>query len=218
MSNIPSANVCRAAVASEASWRKARIGLLGGSFNPAHDGHLHVSDLALDRLGLDYVWWLVSPQNPLKSEQGMAPLAERVAGARALARDARVIVTDIERTMGLSRTADVIRGLGRIFPSTRFVWLMGADNLCRFHRWRDWTRIFRMLPIAIFDRPTYSLPARASVAARRFAPCRLAERQARSLADSRPPAWIFLRGARHAASATAIRDARPAHHDCRHHD
>lgn len=213
MSNRPSNNACPAVAAGEASWRKARIGLLGGSFNPAHDGHLHVSNLALDRLGLDYVWWLVSPQNPLKPERGMAPLAERVAGARGLARDARVIVTDIEQAMGSNRTADVIRGLGRIFPSTRFVWLMGADNLCRFHRWRNWTRIFRMLPIAIFDRPTYSLRAPVSVAARRFAPYRLAERQARSLAGSRPPAWIFFRAARHAASATAIRDARGRHDD-----
>ena len=209
MSNRPSTNDRHAVAAGEAAWRKARIGLLGGSFNPAHDGHLHISNLALDRLGLDYVWWLVSPQNPLKSERGMAPLAERVAAAQGLVGDARVIVTDIEQTMGSNRTADVIRRLGRMFPSTRFVWLMGADNLCRFHRWRNWTRIFRMLPIAIFDRPTYSLRAQASVAARRFAPYRLAERQAGSLAGSRPPAWIFLCTARHAASATAIRDARP---------
>ena len=213
MSNRPSNNDSPAVAADEAAWRKARIGLLGGSFNPAHDGHLHVSNLALDRLGLDYVWWLVSPQNPLKSEQGMAPLAERMVRARGVARDARVIVTDIEQAIGSNYTADVINGLGRMFPSARFVWLMGADNLCRFHRWRNWTRIFRMLPIAIFDRPTYSLGASVSVAARRFAPHRLAERQARFLAGSRPPAWIFLRAARHAASATAIRDAHRGHHD-----
>ncbi len=213
MSNTPSNNVSPAVTANKASWRKARIGLLGGSFNPAHDGHLHISNLALDCLRLDYVWWLVSPQNPLKSEHGMASLAERLAAARGFAGDARVIVTDIERALGSNYTAEVIRGLGRMLPSTRFVWLMGADNLCRFHRWRNWTRIFRMLPIAIFDRPTYSLRAQVSVAAKRFAPYRLAERQARSLAGSRPPAWIFFRAARHAASATAIRDARRGHDD-----
>ena len=126
-----------------------RIGLLGGSFNPAHDGHLYVGDVALRRLGLDYVWWLVAPQNPLKPVADMAPLEKRLAAARALAgRDPRLIVTDLERMLGTRYTIDTLKALARRFRGVRFVWLMGSDNLDQFHRWRRWEEIVRLVPVA----------------------------------------------------------------------
>ena len=135
------------------------IGLFGGSFNPAHSGHLDLSLAALRHLGLDYVWWLVSPQNPLKPVNGMAPFAERFAGARAIARHPRLIVTDIETSLGTVYTAQTLRRLAARFPRLRFVWLMGADNLATIHRWRDWQDIFERVGVAVFDRPSYSLGA-----------------------------------------------------------
>ncbi|MFQ5534800.1 MAG: nicotinate-nucleotide adenylyltransferase [Sphingomonadales bacterium] len=189
-------------------WRKTRVGLLGGSFNPAHAGHRHISRAALERLGLDYVWWLVSPQNPLKPAAGMAPLEERLAQARHVADHPRILVTDIERRIGTRYTAQALERLTAMFPTTRFVWLMGADNLRQIDRWRDWADIFRTVPIAIFDRPTYSFRAMAGAAARRFKRFELPQSRARALAHQRPPAWTFIRGGRHPASATAIRAAR----------
>ena len=146
---------------------RLRVGLLGGSFNPAHDGHRHISLLALRRLGLDQVWWLVSPQNPLKSTAGMAPLAERMAGARAAARHPAIKVTDIERRLGTRFTADTLVRLRRRFPDLGFVWLMGADNLVQVPKWQRWTEIFTCMPVAVFDRPSYSYAALAGKAATR---------------------------------------------------
>ena len=187
-----------------------RIGLLGGSFNPAHDGHRHLSLWALRRLGLDAVWWLVSPQNPLKPPKGMASLADRLAGARRAARHPRIRVTDIERALGTRYTADTLEDLRRHFPDARFVWLMGADNLRQIARWRRWPSIFRGVPVAVFDRPSYALGALSGVAARRFAGSRIPERAAATLAGRRPPAWCFLTIPRHPASATRIRAGQPA--------
>jgi nicotinate-nucleotide adenylyltransferase len=187
-----------------------RIGLLGGSFNPAHDGHRHVSLLALHRLELDEVWWLVSPQNPLKPIAGMAPFAGRLAEARRVANHPRIHVTDIEADLGTAYTADTLPKLLRRFPGVRFVWLMGADNLVQIDRWRDWRTIFGTLAIAVFDRPHYSLRALACKAARRFRRARLKESQAGALADVPPPAWVFLRTRLNATSATAIRARRGA--------
>lgn len=183
-----------------------RIGLLGGSFNPAHDGHLHISRLALARLGLDQVWWLVSPQNPLKPAAGMASLADRLASARRVAAAERHIqVGDLETGLGTRYSADTIRALKRCYPQTHFIWLMGADNLQQFPRWRDWTSIFEAVPIAVFDRDTYSFAALAGKAAKRFASGRIGPRKARRLAMTPPPAWVYFHIPRHPASATEIR-------------
>lgn len=181
------------------------VGLLGGSFNPAHDGHLHISREALKRLGLDQVWWMVSPQNPLKPQAGMAAFADRVAAARRVARDPGIRVVDIENRLGTTQTATTLERLCAAMPSTRFVWLMGADNLATIHRWYRWNKIFTTVPLAVFARPTYDSKALAGVAATRFAKARVPERDASALAWKTPPAWMFLAIRRHAASATAIR-------------
>ena len=152
--------------------RHRRIGLLGGSFNPAHRGHLHLSLTALKCLDLDEVWWLVSPQNPLKPVAGMAPFADRLEQARQIAAGHnRIRVTDLENRLGGSHyTADTLRILRRRFPRLRFVWLMGGDNLAQIPHWERWTEIFRTVPIAVFDRPSYSLKALAGRAAQAFRP------------------------------------------------
>ncbi len=185
-----------------------RIGLLGGSFNPAHAGHRHISLAALTRLRLDRVWWLVSPQNPLKPVAGMAPLAGRLALARRVAAHPRIVVTDLEARLGTRYTADTLAALTARFPRVRFVWLMGADNLIQLPDWQHWTQIFHTMPIAVFARPAYCLRASGGKAARRFARHRRAERNAGSLADQRPPAWTLFHIPLHPASATALR-ARP---------
>ncbi len=184
------------------------VGILGGSFNPAHEGHRAISLAALHRLGLDEVWWLVSPQNPLKPVAGMAPFAERFAGATAIARHPRIRVSDLEPRLGTSYTADTIAKLVRRFPHHAFVWLMGADNLAQIDRWKDWQQIFHAVPVAVFARPSYSLKALAAKAARRFARARLPEAAAQGLATAEPPAWVFLHGPLSPVSATAIRAAR----------
>jgi nicotinate-nucleotide adenylyltransferase len=190
--------------------RRRRVGLLGGSFNPAHGGHLHISLEALKRLGLDEVWWLVSPQNPLKPRAGMGSLAERLAGARAVASHPRIKVTDLERRLGTTYTADTLAALTRRFPRIRFVWLMGADNLLQISRWDRWQNIFHLVPIAVFARPSYSLASLSGPAARRYARQRVSLRDARRLADTDPPAWVFLPTRLDARSATDIRSRRGA--------
>jgi nicotinate-nucleotide adenylyltransferase len=187
---------------------RRRIGLLGGSFNPAHNGHRHISLIALKALGLDAVWWLVSPQNPLKPAAGMAPFAERMARAAKVARHPRIHICDIEERLGTRYTLDSLTALGRRFPETRFVWLMGADNLKQISRWKHWQRIFSLVEIAVFDRPSYSLPALASKAAHRFAGRRLKAGAVRGHDTARLPAWRFVACPRHQASATAIRERR----------
>ncbi len=184
-----------------------RIGLLGGSFNPAHEGHLHISHVALDTLGLDALWWLVSPQNPLKPVAGMAPFEARLTAARALADDPRILVSDMERQLHTRYTADTLAALIERYPHAAFVWIMGADNLAQIEKWRDWTAIFAALPIAVFDRPTYSDTALACPAAERFAASRIDASRARELAGLTPPAWVFVRGKLNSASATRIREA-----------
>ena len=185
-----------------------RIGLLGGSFNPAHEGHLHISLLALDHLALDELWWLVSPQNPLKPVDGMAAFDERLVAAHELAEDPRITVSDMERRLGTRYTADTLRALNKRFPRTKFVWVMGADNLEQISSWRNWTAIFEAVPIAVFDRPNYSYGALACGAARRYASSRIDQRQAPRLAGLSPPAWVLVRSKLHAASATSIRESR----------
>lgn len=183
----------------------SRIGLLGGSFNPAHGGHRHISLEALDRLDLNEVWWLVSPQNPLKPAAGMSELGERLESARAVAAHPQIRVTGIERVLATRFTADTLQALVQRLPRVDFVWLMGADNLAQVDRWDRWTRIFHTVPVAVFDRPSYSFTAVTAKAARRFARHRLAESSAKRLADERPPAWVFLHIRKDPRSATAIR-------------
>lgn len=185
-----------------------RIGLLGGSFNPAHDGHRDISLAALAYLDLDEVWWLVSPQNPLKPQKGMAAFSERLKSAEDVADHPRIRVTGIESRLGTQYTADTLRKLVTRFPSYRFVWLMGADNLAQIASWRDWTRIFHLTPIAVFDRPTYTNRALTSLAARRFRRSRRREAALKTLAATPAPAWVFVHHRLNPISATAIRAER----------
>jgi len=180
---------------------------LGGSFNPAHGGHLHLSLLALERLDLDEVWWLVSPHNPLKPVAGMAPFAVRLEGAQRVAvGHKRIVDSDLEQQLGGSTyTADTLRALCRRFPRLRFVWLMGADNLVQLRYWQRWREIFRTAAIAVFDRPSYSLKALAGLPARRFARHRVPVSAARRLAEMKPPAWVFFHSRLDPRSATRIR-------------
>ncbi len=185
-----------------------RIGLLGGSFNPPHAAHLLISEIALKRLGLDRVWWIVTPGNPIKSHAELAPLDERLTQCRRLASDSRIEVTGFERDLTTTYTAATLAFLTGRYRDVRFVWLMGADNLAQFHRWYRWRTIFRALPIAVVDRPGWRLKGLSAPAARAFAPARMPERDAMALASSTPPAWTFLTGPLSPLSSTAIRAAR----------
>jgi nicotinate-nucleotide adenylyltransferase len=200
------------------AWAGRSVGLLGGSFNPAHDGHLHASLLALRTLGLDQVWWLVSPQNPLKPVKGMAPFAQRLAQCRVLVRHPRIVVSDIETELGTRYTVDILAELKKRYPRTRFVWIMGADNLIQIRRWKNWRKIFATVPVAIYDRPPYSLKAKASFAARRYARWRRQGAEARTLGQAKSPAWAFFHTKLKAISSTAIRRMQaegPSHIDHR---
>ena len=189
-----------------------KVGLLGGSFNPAHEGHLHISLEALKRLGLDFVWWLVSPQNPLKSEHGMAPFALRFASAEAAAAHPRIHASDIEARIDTRFTADTLCHITRLYPKTHFVWLMGADNLAQFHRWQRYHEIMRTMPVAVFDRPTYSISALRAKMPTNYAASRANRRQWSRLATAPSPAWAFITCPRHPASATEIRASKARGH------
>jgi len=181
-----------------------RIGLLGGSFNPPHEGHVHISDVALKRLGLDYVWWLVSPQNPLKSKRHTAPLDKRVALARRLVHEKRVIVTDVERALGTRYTVDTLEALKRRFPEAKFVWLMGSDNLAGFHLWKDWPRIVELMPVAVVMRPGSMLAPLQAKAMQRF--WRIRGKTMRGFRGVRAPALVVVGGPRNTQSSTALRN------------
>jgi nicotinate-nucleotide adenylyltransferase len=184
-------------------------GLLGGSFNPAHSGHRRISLAAQRALGLDEVWWLVSPGNPLKAQAGMAPLPARLASARRQARGTRIIPTAIEARLGTRYTVDTLEKLVRLYPKRRFVWLMGSDNLAQFHRWREWRRIARIMPIAVIARPGYMADAQSARAMgwlRRFV---RPAGQAKSWTLWRPPALVLLRFRPDPSSATRLRALRP---------
>lgn len=185
-----------------------RIGLYGGSFNPAHGGHRHVSLLALKRLGLDRIWWIVTPGNPLKDPDELATTAQRVAEAGKVAADPRIDVTSFEEEIGARYTVDTLAYLKRRCPGVRFVWIMGADNLASFHRWRGWRRIARMMPIAVVDRPGWTLKALGSRGGVFLSRSRIAESEALGLAGRRPPAWVFLHGPRSHLSSTMLRRMR----------
>lgn len=185
-----------------------KIGLLGGSFNPAHDGHRTISLVALKKLGLDRVWWLVTPQNPLKSADDTADYDVRLEHARRAARHPRIVVSDFERRMNVTFTFETLRLIRMRYSSVRFVWLMGADNLVSFSEWENWREIARLAPIAVFARPGSKIRAPFSHAARCLSRHRLDEEDAKLLATTRPPAWVYLTDTLHPASSTAIREKR----------
>lgn len=183
-----------------------RIGLLGGSFNPPHAAHRAISLFALKRLKLDRVWWLLSPGNPLKEHKDLHTLAERTQAATDVANDPRIDVSCLEAVIGTRYTVDTITHLRRRVSGVRFVWIMGADNLAQFHRWKDWRRIAAAVPIAVIDRPPRSFRALAAPAALALARYRLPENQAASLPDRHAPAWIFLTGMKLDISSTGLRN------------
>jgi nicotinate-nucleotide adenylyltransferase len=182
-----------------------RVGLFGGSFNPAHEGHSHVAQTALQRLGLDKLIWLVSPQNPLKSARDTAPLSQRMGQARAAAHGRAMLVSDVETRFGSRYTIDTLRILKARFPGVHFVWVMGSDSLATFHLWRGWNQILKAVPVAVVSRPG-SFRSRFGPAAKRFAHARLSSRSACILPQAKAPAWVYLRGPFHSASSTAIRE------------
>ena len=186
------------------AYRGEAIGLLGGSFDPAHEGHAHITREALKRFALDRVWWLVSPGNPLKAE-GPAPMADRIARARAVMAHPRVVISDAEARLGTRYTAQTLRRLMALYPGVRFVWLMGADNLAQFHRWQDWDWIMGHVPIGVIARPGARLAARGGRAADEYARFRLPASRAAGLARMRPPAWCFLDVPMMKHSSSAIR-------------
>lgn len=192
-----------------------RIGLLGGSFNPAHEGHLHVARTALRMLRLDQVWLLVSPGNPLKGKTGMAPLSDRLATARLFADGRRIVATALEADFGTSRTADTLVQLRRRFPRAQFVWLMGADNLAQFPRWYHWKHITRAVPMAVLPRPGDNRRALAGQAAHVLRRHRVKACRATRLPGCRPPAWAWLPVRENPLSATELR-ARAEQHRGRH--
>jgi nicotinate-nucleotide adenylyltransferase len=181
------------------------VGLYGGSFNPVHRGHAHVAEAALRRLGLDRVIWLVSPGNPLKSRAEAGGLERRLADAARWARGPRMTASDLERQAGTRYTLDTVRWLRARAPGVRFVWIMGADSLADFHRWRGWADLAREIPIAVVSRPGAALRGRLSPMAHRFAAARIPERAARTLAGRTPPAWIYLTAPYQHVSSTALR-------------
>ena len=183
------------------------IGLLGGSFDPPHAGHLHISKVAMKRFNLAQIWWLVSPGNPLK-EHGPAPLCDRIEACRKLVDDPRIKITDYEAQVGTRYTAATLEALFRDYPSQRFVWLMGADNLTSFHKWGRWEWILNTIPVGVIARPTQRLAARFSPSARKYRDFRIRARQSRKLAHADAPAWCFVNAPMMDISSTKLRETR----------
>ena len=192
--------------------RALKIGLLGGSFNPAHEGHRHISVTALRLLGLDQVWWLVSPQNPLKPEAGMAEYSERLASARLTARHPKIKISDFEYRIGERRTARTLAALKVTYPQHHFVWLMGADNLVQLPKWQQWEMIMKQVPIAVFNRPGHTYKALNGKVAHKYRKSRILDspsgKSTRALANMAPPAWVFITQTTHKMSSTEIRNYR----------
>ncbi len=182
-----------------------RIGLFGGSFNPPHEGHLNVCDLALKRLKLDQIWWMVTPGNPLKDTSKLPSLEERIRLCEEIVSNPKIKITAFEATHRVRYTADTVRLVLKLRPRQDFVWLMGADNLAGFHQWQDWRDIARMIPLAIVDRPGSTLAYRSARAALALSRYRLDEDDARMLPAMRPPAWTFIHGPRSSLSSTLLR-------------
>ena len=189
-----------------------RVGLLGGSFNPAHEGHLQLSLAAIDALALDELWWLVSPGNPLKEGQDMAPFEARMDSAREIAGGTPILVSDFERTAGTRYSVDTLNALVEAYPDQRFIWLMGADSLAQFHRWKDWRKIAQMLPIAVLPRAGYDAAARAASATGWLSAFVRPESHAKDWTEWSPPAIVFLRLPTNATSSTSLRALDPDWH------
>ena len=187
----------------------ARIGLLGGSFNPAHGGHREISIAALNYIKLDAVWWLVSPGNPLKDPGAYAPYEERLAKARRVADHHRIVVSDFERRKNLQYTIDTLDAIQTLWPDMGFVWLMGADSLMTFHLWRDWKSIFARTPIAVFNRPGSETAPEEAEAAQEFSRFRVETEKAATILSEEPPAWTFIAATSNPLSSTALRTACP---------
>ena len=185
-----------------------RIGLFGGTFDPPHAAHRGACLLAMKRAGLDRVWWLVTPGNPLKDTRGLAPLRERVVAAQTLAQHPRIDVTDLEAQIGTRYSYETVLYLLRRCPYVHFVWIMGADNLRSFHRWQRWRDIAALVPIVVVDRLGPSLYATSGVAGQALARARIPEAEAKSLPERAPPAWVYLHGLKSPLSSTALRAAR----------
>lgn len=185
--------------------RGMAIGLFGGSFNPPHEGHLLVAEIALRRLGLDQLWWMVTPGNPLKNRTELAPLEERISRSEDLVHDPRIKVTAFEKTLGGSYTADTLAYVKSRNPQAHFVWIMGADSLSSFHLWQKWREIVSMFPIAVIDRPGSTLSFLSSKMARTFDYARVDEDDIGTLWKRRAPAWTFIHGPRSTLSSTALR-------------
>ncbi len=192
------------------AWPGMRIGLLGGSFNPPHEGHRHIAETALRRLGLDQVWLVVTPGNPIKAHGDLAALSERLSATQRMMNHPRIKVTGFEAALPTAYTARTIAFVKRRFPGVRFVWIMGGDNLATFHRWQEWRGIVRSLPIAVLDRPGFRFPAMGSPASVQFRRARVDETQAGALAFMRPPAWTYLTIPLADISSTQLRQQRGA--------
>lgn len=182
------------------------VGLFGGSFNPPHAGHALVAEIALRRLRLQQLWWIVTPGNPLKDTHELAPLGERIRLSRAVATDPRIKVTAFEAAHDLRYTADTLQLVRARNPGVNFVWIMGADNLATFHKWQRWHDIAMTFPIAVIDRPGSTLAFLSSRMAKTFDYARVDEEDAPLLATLKPPAWTFIHGPRSSMSSTAIRN------------
>ncbi len=185
-----------------------KVGLFGGTFNPPHDGHKLVSSIALARLGLDQVWWLVTPGNPLKENGGLPPLEDRMAAARRLADHPRIVVTGVEAQIGTRYTYDTIKYLTERCPRVSFVWIMGADNLASFDRWQHWRDIAALVPIAVIDRPGSTLKAVHSPAGAWLSRHRIDESDSKLLAGAKPPRFVFIHAKRSDLSSTELRNKR----------
>ncbi|MBF2717865.1 nicotinate-nucleotide adenylyltransferase [Agrobacterium vitis] len=185
--------------------RSMVVGLFGGSFNPPHQGHVLVAEIALRRLGLDQLWWMVTPGNPLKNNSQLAPLADRLSLCEGLAQDPRLKITAFEAELGTSYTARTLDHVKRLNPHVHFIWIMGADNLRSFHHWQDWQKIAMTFPIAVIDRPGATLSYLSSKMAQRFDFARVDESDAGVLWRRQAPAWTFIHGPRSMLSSTALR-------------